>query len=89
MYETLRKDLEQIQKNPGSGKAGQQQHISVTAILANITADLVEEVIKLRKTTVDLDSQNDRLTKITTVLSIVGVTLALIQVLPIVTALVK
>ena len=47
-------------------------------------SDLVEEVIRLRQTILDLESQNHKLTKVTTVLSWVAVTFALIQVLPII-----
>lgn len=83
MYEEILKSLERIEQNPQTGNAGQQQHISVTATLAKINIDLVREMGKLRQTIVDLDAQNDRLTKITTVLSIVATALAIIQVLPI------
>ena len=84
MYDDIRKSLDNVEKNPQSGNIGQQQHIAVTATLAKITADLVEEVIRLRQTILDLESQNHKLTKVTTVLSWVAVTFALIQVLPII-----
>ena len=74
---------EDIQKNPQTGNAGQQQHISVTALLTKINIDLVKEMGELKQTIVDLDRQNDRLTKMTTLLSVVGTVLAIIQVLPI------
>ena len=40
-------------------------------------------------TTLELGKQNDRLTKITTALTIIGIILALIQVFPILLSLVK
>ena len=89
MYEKIIANLEQIEKNPQSGRVGQQQHISVTAILAKINIDLVGEIRRLRMTTLELGKQNDRLTKITTALIIIGIILALIQVFPILLSLVK
>jgi hypothetical protein len=89
MYTTIKNNLDEIEKKPQAGRAGQQQHISVTATLAKINLDLVEEMAKLRKTTLDLGTQNDKLTKITTLLSIVGTILAIIQVVPIIFSLLK
>ena len=86
-YKNIIKKLEHIENNPQAGETGQKQHISVTAVLAKINIDLVNEMFELRKTIIDLDAQNDRLTKITTLLSIVGLLLAVIQVVPIILSL--
>ncbi len=84
MHEEIVKTLNKIEKNPQTGNAGQQEHISVTATLAKINIDLLKEMSLLRKTILDLNTQNSKLTKVTTILSIVGVILAIIQVLPII-----
>lgn len=87
MYKEIIKDLDNIEQNPQSGTVGQQQHIKIIATQAKISIDLVNKLSELRKIILNLDQQNDKLIKIMTILTVIGIGLAAIQLIPILSAL--